>query len=179
MSDGTQYEGRIVKSTDDAVVIKNNIGMELTLDKAKIHSHIAKQSDDATVEPAPTSSEVKITKLATIHQEIIDTEYKMDQAAELIYGGPIAAGLVDAGIAYLIVPTDSNAFQGIRIAEYAVALVGIIISGKGLLQYWDGVNTAGQLRAKKYDLMFCPYLNPEKLANSTTGALGLTINLKI
>jgi hypothetical protein len=44
------------------------------------------------------------------------------------------------------------------------------------------VNTAGQLRAKKYDLMFYPYLNPEKFANNTNDTndtLGIAIKLKI
>jgi hypothetical protein len=183
--DGKVYNGTIIDTgtilvtldarEDNKVISKNSIS-EISNDNGTTDEILLPKN------VAPTTSEVKIAKFAAIEREIIDTEYKMNQATESIYAGPIAAVLIDAGIAYLVKPNDSNASLGVSVVEYTVALVGTIISGTGFLQYWDGVNTAGQLRAKKYDLMFYPYLNPEKFANNTNDTndtLGIAIKLKI
>jgi hypothetical protein len=118
-------------------------------------------------------------KLDLITQEIETTEQKMSEAGGLILGAPIVAGLA-AVVISKIETQDSNANSNLHnIVSPLALLIGGIVTGIGVLQYWDGVNTIGQLRAKKYDLMFYPFIKNENLADKNINVLGLTLQIRI
>jgi hypothetical protein len=184
-TDDKTYTGTIIYNSDSSIII-NTLEGKKTINRSQIKEVTNDNKKNEVLLPgnkeAPHDqniSEARADKLFKITQEIQYTEQKMDQATGLIYGSPIVAGLAEGALAYIVKPNSPDEFRGLYCVETGIAIIGVIVSGVGLLQYWDGVNTVAQLRAKKYDFMFYPLLNTERLANNTTGLIGLSIRLKI
>lgn len=120
----------------------------------------------------------KILKLENIEADIRKYEKKMEEAGFMIYGGPILAGLVSAVLIFAVKTGNQSQVNGLAVVQTLIVLGGTIISGVGLLQYWDGVNTCSLLRQKRYDFLYNPGLDADTLAVLNKGIFSYTYNIE-
>ena len=194
MKDGRVYEGKIIKESMTTITILNKSKKRDVIEIDKIETQTNDRGEEiinnkmpanldlvypGDKENQPIAQKNRNLNLYTLETEINAVDQKMKDSTFAIFAGPIIAGLGISVLNYVKDPANPDDVKAIDAINVIIAATGGIISMVGLLQYWDGVNTIAQLKAKKYDLMINPFLKTESLTNNNIGTLGLAIKIKI
>lgn len=161
---GDEIYGTLVSENAEQLTIKTQKG-DVNVKKTEIKSVIDFEQKDSGV-PGLNDNQLNQTprnKLSLINAEIFKTEERMEASKFKVYTPLILASL-GVGIFYYIDSQDNEISPAVATVGVIALTTSIVMSGMGFLEYWDMVNTAAELRAKKYDIMNLPFKNKEPLA---------------
>lgn len=161
---GDEIYGSLVSENTEQLTIKTQKG-DVTVKKSEIKSFVDFEQKDSG---GSGVSENKLNyipqnKLSLINSEIFKTEEKMEAAKFKTCVVPLIAS-IGAGVVYLIDVQDNQTSSVMLMIEAVTLTAGLVMSGMGFLEYWDAVNTAAELRAKRYDIMNLPLIKKDPLA---------------
>jgi hypothetical protein len=193
MKNGTVYEGKIIKESMTTITILNKSRKREVIQIDKIENQ-KNDKGEVIINNMPDNSELfypeekekqlitgkrDVLKFYAIDTEINTVDQKMKDSTFAIFAGPVIAGLGISVLNYVKEPANPDNVKTTDAVNIIIAATGGIISMVGLLQYWDGVNTIAQLKAKKYDLMMNPFFKTENFTSNCIGTFGLAITIKI
>lgn len=183
--DGKEYFGEVIGDDNDTVVLRTSDG-KLTVKKSNIAIAEVVKNEEPEKEKISSSKKFNTNyvnpdneKLNMIYEEIRATEEKMFGSAAMIYVSPLLTGALIGAASIAIKPKDESDTFTRDFSYILIGAAGLCLTIASALNYVDSLNTIGHLRAKKYDLMFLPFFESEKVAD--TGALkaGLGIEIRL
>jgi hypothetical protein len=158
---GDEIYGSLVSENTEQLTVKTQKG-DVTVKKSEIKSFVDFEQKDSGMSDNNLSYKPQ-NRLSLINSEIFKTEEKMEASKFKVYAPLIFASL-GAGVVYYIDSRDNKINPGLITIEIIALTTSVVLSGMGLLEYWDAVNTAAELRAKRYDIMNLPLIKKDPLA---------------